>query len=75
VAQVCAANARQLEGAFAGLLTRAQQRGEISPDHSPLQLARFLLNTASGLAVTAKATRDRKMLNDVVEVALAALGR
>ena len=75
VAQVCAANARQLEGAFAGLLTRAQQRGEISPDHSPLQLARFLMNTASGLAVTAKATRDRKVLNDVVEVALAALGR
>jgi TetR/AcrR family transcriptional regulator, transcriptional repressor for nem operon len=75
VAQVCAANARQLEGAFAGLLTRAQQRGEISPDHSPLQLARFLLNTASGLAVTAKATRDRKVLNDVVEVALAVLDR
>lgn len=73
VAAVCAANARQLEGAFAGLLTRAQQRGEISSGRSPLQLARFLMNTASGLAVTAKAMRDRKVLNDVVEVALAAL--
>jgi len=75
VAQVCAANARQLEGAFAGLLTRAQQRGEISADHSPLQLARFLMNTSVGLAVTVKATRDRKVLNDVVEVALAVLDR
>jgi len=75
VAAVCAANMRQLEGAFAGLLTRAQQRGEISPEHSPLQLARFFMNTASGLAVTAKAARDRKVLDDVVEVALAALDR
>jgi hypothetical protein len=28
----------------------------------------------NGLSVTAKATRDRKVLNDVVEVALSALG-
>jgi hypothetical protein len=27
----------------------------------------------NGLAITAKATRDRKVLNDVVEVALSAL--
>jgi len=75
VARVCAANVRQLEGAFAGLLTRAQQRGEISPEHSPLQLARFFMNTSIGLAVTVKATPDRKVLNDVVEVALGVLGR
>ena len=73
VAQVCAANARQLEAALAGLLVRAQQAGEISAGRSPLKLARFLINTLNGLAVTAKATRDRKVLNDVVDVALAIL--
>jgi len=75
VTQVCSANARQLEGAFSGLLVRAQQAGEISSERSPLQLARFLLNTMNGLSVTAKATRDRKLLDDVVDVALAALNR
>ncbi|UCH48825.1 MAG: TetR/AcrR family transcriptional regulator [Betaproteobacteria bacterium] len=70
----CSANARQLEAAFTGLIVRAQQSGEIPEDRSPVQLARFLLSTMNGLAVTAKATRDRKVLNDVVEVALSALG-
>ena len=69
----CSANARQLEAAFTGLMVRAQQSGEISAERSAVQLARFLLSTMNGLSVTAKATRDRKILNDVVEVALSAL--
>jgi len=75
VTQACAANARQIEGALSGLLVRAQQAGEIPADSSPLQLGRFLMNTMNGLAVTAKATRDPKVLNDIVEVALAAVTR
>jgi TetR/AcrR family transcriptional repressor of nem operon len=75
VTQACAANARQIEGALSGLLVRAQQAGEIPADSSPLQLGRFLMNTMNGLAVTAKAIRDRKVLNDIVEVALAAVMR
>ena len=67
VAQVCSAHARQFEATLSGLLVRAQQSGEISSERSPVQLARFLQNTMNGLAVTAKATRDRKVLNDVVE--------
>ena len=70
----CSANARQLEAAFTGLMVRAQQNGELQTDRSPAQLARFLLSTINGMAVTAKATRDRKVLNDVAEVALSALG-
>jgi TetR/AcrR family transcriptional repressor of nem operon len=70
----CSANARQLEAAFTGLMVRAQEAGEIPTDRSATQLGRFLLSTMNGLAVTAKATRDRKVLNDVVEVALSALG-
>ncbi len=73
VARVCSAHARQFEATLSGLLVRAQQAGEISSKRSPLQLARFLQNTMNGLAVTAKATRDRRVLNDVVDVALATL--
>ena len=69
----CSANARQVEAAFTGLMVRAQQKGEIPADRSPVQLARFLLSTMNGLAVTAKATRDPDVLGDVVEVALSAL--
>jgi TetR/AcrR family transcriptional repressor of nem operon len=70
----CSANTRQLEAAFTGLLVRAQQAGEIPANRSAIQLARFLVSTMNGLTVTAKATRNRKVLNDVVEVALSALG-
>lgn len=73
VAQVCSANTRQLEGALSGLLVRAQEAGDIRANRSPLQLARFLVNTMNGLAVTAKVTRDRKTLADIVTVALAAV--
>jgi TetR/AcrR family transcriptional repressor of nem operon len=70
----CSANARQLEAALTGLMVRGQAAGEIPADRSAVQLARFLLSTINGLAVTAKATRDQKILNDVAEVALSALG-
>lgn len=72
--KLCSVSAHEQEGAFAALIARAQSNGEISPDRSSLQLARFLVSTVNGLAVTAKATRDKKILNDVVEVALFALG-
>ena len=51
----------------------ARSSPEVRIQHSPLQLARFLIDTMNGLSVTAKATRDRKVLDDVVNVALAAL--
>ena len=70
---VCSGNARQLEAVFSGLLARAQQAGEMPADRAVIPLARFLVSTINGLAVTAKATRDPEVLNDVVEVALSAL--
>ena len=70
---VCSANARQLEATLSGLLARAQEAAEIPADRPVVQLARFLMSTMNGLAVTAKATRDPEVLKDVVEVALNAL--
>lgn len=75
VARSCAANTRQLEAGFAGLLLRALQRGELDPQRPVLPLARFLINTMNGLAVTAKATRNRGALEEIVAVALSALGK
>lgn len=71
--RLCQASAREQETTFAGMLTRAQAAGEIDADRPVLPLARFLVSTINGLAVTAKATRDRKVLDDVVKVALSAL--
>jgi TetR/AcrR family transcriptional repressor of nem operon len=73
VSRVCAANTRQLEAAFLGLIARAQQAGELDPKRPALALARFLVNTLNGLAVTAKATRDRQLLDQIVEVTLSTL--
>jgi len=73
VFSTCSANSRQLEATLSGLLARAQQSGEIPADRAVIPLARFLMSTFNGLAVTAKATRDPEVLNDVVEVALSAL--
>lgn len=73
VSQVCAANSRQLEAAFAGLIARGQQTGEIDATQPALRTARFLVNTMNGLAVTAKATRDRRALDEIVETALAVI--
>ncbi|MEO8039204.1 MAG: TetR family transcriptional regulator [Betaproteobacteria bacterium] len=73
IALACSANARQIETILAGLLLRARQAGEIATERPPLQLARFFMTVMNGLAITAKATRDRKVLDDVVDTALAAL--
>jgi hypothetical protein len=74
VQQICAAHHRQVEATFSGLLLRAQQNGEIALDRPLLPMARFLVNTMNGLGVTAKATRDKKVLKEIVDVALGALG-
>ena len=71
--RLCQASVREQETAFVGLLARAQAAGEIDADRPVLPIARFLVSTINGLAVTAKATRDRKVLDDVVTVALSAL--
>ncbi len=72
--RICSDNAHNFETAFIKLLSRAQQKGELPKDRSVRQLARFLLNTMNGLAVTAKATRDRRTLKDAVDVSLSVLG-
>lgn len=65
-----------LEAALTALMQRGQQQGCIAYDKSPVALARFIVVTIQGLRVIARGQGDadqRRRLNDVVEVALAAL--
>lgn len=63
----------KLEAAFQGAVVRAQQAGEVDRRHHPRALARYLTSSAQGLSVMAKASPDRAVLEDIVDVILAAL--
>lgn len=63
-----------IESALFRLIERGQARGEIARLREPHALARFLLAALQGLRVIAKVNPDRRALEDVAAVALAALG-
>ena len=71
-ARMSAALAR-LEEAFHRAVVRAQKAGEIDPARNPRALARFLTSSAQGLSIMAKASPDRAVLEDIVQVTLATL--
>jgi TetR/AcrR family transcriptional repressor of nem operon len=58
---------------FRSLLVAAQEMGEIPPNRDLIALARFLTNAMFGLRVTAKTTRDRVILEDIVNSTLSIL--
>jgi TetR/AcrR family transcriptional repressor of nem operon len=58
---------------FHRLLVTAQEMGEITPNRDLIALARFLTNAMFGLRVTAKTTRDRVILEDIVNSTLSIL--
>src|ERR1043166_34438 len=60
------------EGFYAAVL-RGKKEGEWRGVREPRAVARFLCNSFQGLVLTAKATRDRKALEDVVRVTLSVL--
>jgi TetR/AcrR family transcriptional repressor of nem operon len=62
-----------LESILVAVVTRGQQKGEITRKESAQALARFLANSFGGLNLAAKARPDRKSLDDVVRVTLRAL--
>jgi TetR/AcrR family transcriptional repressor of nem operon len=63
----------RLEAAFLRALERARARGELASTGDLRALARFLTSSAQGLSVMAKAFPERRVLEDVVGVVLAAL--
>jgi TetR/AcrR family transcriptional repressor of nem operon len=68
------ASLARLEAAFLRALERARAQGEVAATADLPALARFLTSSAQGLSVMARAFPERRVLEDVVGVVLAALG-
>ena len=66
-------NMTATEEAFYRTLLRGKKEGELEHVRAPRAVARFLCSSLQGLVLTAKATRDRKTLDDVVKVTLSIL--
>jgi TetR/AcrR family transcriptional repressor of nem operon len=66
-------NMAATEEAFYRVLLRGKKEGELKRVRDPRAVARFLYSSLQGLALLAKATRDRKTLEDVVKVTLSVL--
>jgi TetR/AcrR family transcriptional repressor of nem operon len=63
----------RVEKTFREVIRRGQANGEISRNHGPTALARFLMSTVHGLRVQARFKPDEKHLRDTVRVALSVL--
>lgn len=63
----------QLEDALVRAVSRGQKDGTITSGEKPRALARFLVNTFSGINVAARSRPSKAMLDDIVRVALRVL--
>jgi TetR/AcrR family transcriptional repressor of nem operon len=66
-------NMEAIEGAFYRALVRGKKEGELTGVREPRAVARYLYSSFQGLALMAKAKRDRKSLEDVVRITLSVL--
>jgi TetR/AcrR family transcriptional repressor of nem operon len=70
--KACGQIAAAEESLYRALL-RGRKAGEIKSGHDLRAVARYLYSSLQGLQVMAKATRDRKLLADIVKVTLSVL--
>ena len=61
---------RDIEDIFYHVLKKGQKNGEISKTQDPRAMARFFLNTAKGIRVTAKSNSDKEVFKDIISLAL-----
>ena len=71
-ARTCS-NMAAAEEAFYRALLRGKKEGELKGVRDPRAVARFLCSNLQGLTLMARATQDRKTLEDVVKVMLSVL--
>ena len=74
VAAKIANNFEVMVAGFYKALVRAQAQGEINTTLDLHSVAHYFFSTFQGLRVSAKATTDQQVLQNVVEVALSVLG-
>ena len=66
-------NMAAMENGFYRALLRGKKDGELKGVHDLRAVARFLYSSLQGLSLMAKATQDRRKLEDVVKVTLSVL--
>jgi TetR/AcrR family transcriptional regulator, transcriptional repressor for nem operon len=66
-------NMAAIEDALYRALLRGKKEGELKGVRAPRAVARFLYSNFQGLVLMAKATQDRKTLEDIVKVTLSVL--
>ena len=66
-------NVASAERTFQRALQRGKEQGELPAVRDIRAVARFLYSSLQGLLMLAKATRDRRLLNDIVKVTLSVL--
>jgi TetR/AcrR family transcriptional repressor of nem operon len=74
IAERAVRNFQQMEGLYLSTLQQARELGEIAGSDRELRaIARFLVSTAKGLRVSAKADCSRETFNDILCVAFSVL--
>jgi TetR/AcrR family transcriptional regulator, transcriptional repressor for nem operon len=73
IAEFLQDNQERVEAIFVEALRRAQRQGELSRKRDPVALGRFFVATIQGMRAIARIKSDRKALEQVVRIALAAL--
>jgi TetR/AcrR family transcriptional regulator, transcriptional repressor for nem operon len=73
IAEFLQDNQERVEAIFVDALRRAQRQGELSRKRDPVALGRFFVATIQGMRAIARIKSDRKALEQVVRIALAAL--
>lgn len=63
-------NDLQIEDAFYAAIKKGQANGEIPQNKDARALARFSINTAKGIRVSAKSTNDKALFDDIINVSM-----
>jgi TetR/AcrR family transcriptional regulator, transcriptional repressor for nem operon len=73
VSNLVCRNDEEMENVFYDVIKKGKDDGEITNPMDARALARFIFNTMKGMQVTAKATRDRKIFDDVIQLTISVL--
>ena len=73
IAEIVKENREALENGFTGAIKRGQEAGQISKEHTPRSLARFIMNNLWGLTAHSKSGADKKVFDDIIRLTMSML--
>ena len=68
-----ACNQKDMEQVIYKAIQKGQQKGQVTKKHSAKTLAKFILNTLTGLRVSVKSHTDKKAIAEIIDVTLSVL--